>query len=150
MSNDDVIDVLNDLIETCKDGEFGFQECAKHAKAAELKSVFATRGDECRRAAEELQAQVAACGGKPENSGTAAGAMHRGWVSARSALTGYDDHAMLEECERGEDVAVARYRKALKQSLPEGIRSLVERQQQGAQRNHDQIKALRDRYPATT
>ena len=24
MSNDDIIDTLNDLIETCKDGEYGF------------------------------------------------------------------------------------------------------------------------------
>jgi uncharacterized protein (TIGR02284 family) len=57
---------------------------------------------------------------------------------------------MLEECERGEDTAVRRFRDALEKPLPEMIRSLVERQLLGAQRNHDQIKALRDRYPATT
>jgi uncharacterized protein (TIGR02284 family) len=150
MSNDDVIDVLNDLIETCKDGEYGFKACAEHAKSPELKNVFMARGEECRRAAEELQAQVVALGGKPDDSGSASGAMHRGWVSVRSVLTGYDDKAMLEECERGEDVAVGSYRDALEKDLPENIRSLVERQAMGAQRNHDQIKALRDRYPATT
>lgn len=150
MANDDVVDVLNDLIETCKDGEYGFRSCAEHAKSAELKSVFEARADECRRGAEELQTQVVACGGKPEDGGTAAGALHRGWVAVRSALTKYDDHSMLEECERGEDVAVKKYRQALGKDLPEAIRSLVERQLQGAQRNHDQIKALRDRYPATT
>jgi hypothetical protein len=47
-------------------------------------------------------------------------------------------------------VAVGSYRDALEKDLPENIRSLVERQAMGAQRNHDQIKALRDRYPATT
>jgi uncharacterized protein (TIGR02284 family) len=150
MSNDDVVDVLNDLIENSKDGEYGFRSCAEHAKAAELKSVFSARADECHRAAEELQAQVVALGGKPSDSGTAAGAMHRGWVAVRSTLTTYDDHAMLEECERGEDTAVRRFRDALEKPLPEMIRSLVERQLLGAQRNHDQIKALRDRYPATT
>ncbi|HET9646478.1 MAG TPA: PA2169 family four-helix-bundle protein [Burkholderiaceae bacterium] len=150
MSNDDVIDVLNDLIETCKDGEYGFKASSEHAKSPELKNVFTARGEECRRAAEELQAQVVALGGKPDNSGSASGAMHRGWISVRSVLTGYDDKAMLDECERGEDVAVASYRKALEKDLPANIRSLVERQAMGAQRNHDQIKALRDRYPATT
>jgi uncharacterized protein (TIGR02284 family) len=150
MSNDDVVDVLNDLIENCKDGEFGFDECAQHAKSAELKSVFAARADECRRAAEELQAQVTACGGKPSERGSAAGAVHRGWVAARSVLTKYDDHAMLEESERGEDVAVKRYQAALQKDLPADVRGLLERQLAGAQRNHDQIKALRDRYPATT
>ena len=53
---------------------------------------------------------------------------------------------MLEECERGEDAAMARYRKALKQdTLPEPLLALVQRQQMGVQQNHDQIKALRDR-----
>jgi uncharacterized protein (TIGR02284 family) len=150
MSNDDVVDVLNDLIENCKDGEYGFNSCAEHAKSAELKSVFGARADECRRAAEELQAQVSALGGKPADSGTASGAMHRGWVAVRGTLTTYDDHAMLAECERGEDVAVRRYRAALEKPLPEDIRALIERHLQGVQRNHDQIKALRDRYPATT
>ena len=57
---------------------------------------------------------------------------------------------MLEECERGEDVAVAKYRKALKQPLPEDIRSLLERHLMGAQRNHDQVKALRNQARAQT
>jgi uncharacterized protein (TIGR02284 family) len=51
---------------------------------------------------------------------------------------------MLEECERGEDVAVSRYRKALKQNLPADVRAVIQRQADGAQRNHDQVKALRD------
>jgi len=150
MSNDDVIDVLNDLIETCNDGAKGFAACAEQAKAPELKSVFSARAAECARAAEELQAQVLACGGKPDKGGSASGAIHRGWVKVRSAITPSDDHAVLEECERGEDVAVASYRKALEKELPPQIHSLVARQAEGVQRNHDQVRALRDRYPTTT
>lgn len=52
---------------------------------------------------------------------------------------------MLNECERGEDAAVARYREALQQNLPHDIHAMVQRQFEGAQRNHDMIKALRDR-----
>lgn len=44
---------------------------------------------------------------------------------------------------------MARYRKALKQDLPLAIKSVVERQAQGAQRNHDQVKALRDALKAS-
>ncbi|MGZ8198608.1 MAG: DUF2383 domain-containing protein, partial [Burkholderiales bacterium] len=33
----DVIDTLNDLIETCKDGEEGFRTCAEDIKRADLK-----------------------------------------------------------------------------------------------------------------
>ena len=144
----DVIKTLNDLIETSKDGEYGFRQCAEHAKAAELRTTFTQRADECRRGAEELQTLVVQAGGKPDEGGSAGGALHRGWVSMRTALTSKDDLALLEECERGEDAALKRYRVAMTQPLPPETKSVVERQLQGVQRNHDQIKALRDRYRA--
>jgi uncharacterized protein (TIGR02284 family) len=106
--------------------------------------MFLQRADDCRRGAEELNQQIRALGGAPEQGGSAAGALHRGWVAVRSALTTYDDKAVLQECERGEDNALARYRKALKQPLPANIKQLVERQMQGVQRNHDEVKRLRD------
>ena len=146
MSNDDIVDTLNDLIETCKDGEFGFTACAKHTQSTELRSVFLQRASECQTAAAELQPYVVQYGGKPDTGGSASGALHRGWVAVRGSLTGYNDQAMLEECERGEDHALARYRKALRDdTLPEPLRALIQRQEMGVQRNHDQIKALRDR-----
>ncbi|MFZ2386242.1 MAG: PA2169 family four-helix-bundle protein, partial [Polaromonas sp.] len=64
-------------------------------------------------------------------------------------LSGHSDKSMLDECERGEDAAVARYRKALKQNLPSSIRTVLERQAQGARRNHDQVRALRDAMKTT-
>lgn len=149
--NDDVVDILNELLESSRDGEYGFTECAEHVKAQDIKTLLLRHADECRGAVAELVSQIRQLGGEPDEGGTTSGAMHRGWVSVRGALSGYTDLAMLEECERGEDAALARYRKALKQDgLPSGIRALIERQAQGAQRNHDQIKAMRDALRATT
>jgi uncharacterized protein (TIGR02284 family) len=146
---DDVIDALNDLVETCKDGEYGFRACAEHADRADLKSLFMQRADDCRGAAQELMEHIRGLGGKPEEGGSVMGAVERGWVAVKAKLTTYDDKAMLEECERGEDNALARYRKALKKPLPAGIKLIVERQLQGVQRNHDQIKMLRDQFRAS-
>jgi uncharacterized protein (TIGR02284 family) len=148
MTNDDLTDVLNDLIETCKDGEFGFDACAKNAQSTELRSLFVARAQECQQAAQELQALVVQYGGKPESGGSAAGALHRGWVAVRGTLTKHSDRSMLDECERGEDAAVERYRDALKQDLPPSVRTVVERQSEGAKRNHDLVKGLRDRFDA--
>ena len=67
-----------------------------------------------------------------------------GWVSVRGTVGTVNDLDMLEECERGEDAALTRYRKALENPLPADLRALVQQQMAGAQRNHDQIKALRD------
>ena len=101
-------------------------------------------------AALELEAEIRKLGREPASGGTVAGALHRGWVSVKTALTSQDDKAVLEECERGEDSAVAQYRKALKQPLPPAIRVMVERQAQGAQRNHDEVRDLRDRMRAAS
>ena len=141
-------DTLNDLIENCKDGEYGFRSTAEHARTESLKQVFLTRADDCQRAAAELQTLVAQLGGKQADGGTVLGAAHRGWVAVKGALAGYSDLRMLEEAERGEDAAVARYRDALDQELPADVRAVVQRQYEGAQRNHAQIRELRDQARA--
>lgn len=146
MHNDDVISTLNHLVETCYDGEYGFKACIDRTKAQNLKSVFEERKRDCASSAAELSSEVVRLGGKPEDSGTVGGAVHRGWVAVRDLLTSDSDNdlAVLEECERGEDIALGRYRKALKEALPSDIRAIVERQLQGVQKNHDMVKALRD------
>jgi uncharacterized protein (TIGR02284 family) len=150
MDNSDVVDCLNDLIETSKDGEYGFRTCAERATSGELKQMFAKRAAGCAKAATELQALVRQHGGKAEDSGSAAGAIHRGWVSVRDAVSGTSDQAVLDECERGEDVALSRYRKALKQDLPPAVRQVVEKQMAGVQANHDEVKRLRDGFASRT
>jgi len=150
LSTDKTISVLNDLIETCKDGEYGFQSSAEHVKNPELQQVFTARAAECRKGAEVLQAQVRQLGGEDDEGGSASGAIHRGWVAVKGTLSGYGEKAMLEECERGEDAALARYRDALKEDLPPNVRAVVERQYEGVKRNHEQIRTLRDRARAAT
>ena len=149
MDPDEVVDVLNDLLETCRDGEYGFREVSEHTKTSSLKTVFLQRSQECLTAGSELQSLIVQYGGEIAEGGTTSGALHRGWVSVRGALGGLSDLAMLNECERGEDAALARYRKAAKEEgLPADVRAVIERQLQGVQRNHDQIKALRDQEKA--
>jgi uncharacterized protein (TIGR02284 family) len=142
-----VTSVLNELIETSRDGEKGFRTAAEDTKNAELKDIFLKRAEDCAKGASQLQQLVAKRGEKPEEGGSVAGAMHRGWVNLKATLTGRDDVAILEECERGEDVAKAKYRKALEDDdLPADARQIVQRQYEGVLRNHDQVRALRDRY----
>lgn len=144
----DVIEVLNDLIETSKDGEAGFKVCAEDAERLELKNLFTKRAEECGKAAAELQSIVVRLGGKPEDSTSVSADLHRRWVDIKSAITGKDDQAVLNECERGEDVAKKSYKKALEKDLPPEVREVVQRQYDGVLRNHDQVKALRDQAKA--
>lgn len=144
---DDTIKTLNNLIETSEDGLKGFKEAAEKATEAKLKLLFNERAAACQQSANELQSLVTSLGGKPEKSGSVAGAAHRGWVKVKAAVSD-SNVAVLEEVERGEDYAKAAYGKALKADLPPQIRSVVERQYQGVLSNHDRIRDLRNQYRA--
>lgn len=141
-----VVAVLNELIETSKDGEKGFALAAKDSKEPSLTTLFSEGEQSCRAAVAELQEQVRTLGGSPEDDGSMKAAVHRGWISLKSAVSSRDSKAILEECERGEDYAKAKYADALKQELPEAVRTLLERQYHGVIANHDRVRDLRNQY----
>ena len=140
----DLVRTLNKLIETCKDGEAGFKVCAEDVKRPDMKQLFSQHSRQCAGAAEELQRTVLELGGEPEDSTSVGADLHRRWVDLKSLVTGKDEEAILNEAERGEDVAKERYSEALTKNLPPEIRSMVERQYQGVLRNHDEVRAMRD------
>jgi uncharacterized protein (TIGR02284 family) len=141
--NDNVISVLNNLIETCKDGQNGFQTAAEGISKSDLKSLFYQYSQQRAGFAGELQAEVRRLGGDPEKAGSVAATLHRGWINIKSAVTGEDEGAVLAECERGEDSAVSNYKDALaSQNLPADVRSILERQYAQVQEAHDRIRNL--------
>jgi uncharacterized protein (TIGR02284 family) len=148
MTNHELISTLNNLIQTCKDGEEGFKACAEAQTDPGIRTSLLERSTNCAYAARELQNLVAQHGGEPEKGGTWSGAMHRQWIDIKSSLLGKDEKAILDECERGEDAAKHNYREALSQDLPPLERAVVERQYQGVVRNHDAVKLMRDRMHA--
>jgi uncharacterized protein (TIGR02284 family) len=147
---DKLISILNDLVETSKNGEKGFVAAAEDTKNPQLRSVFQQRAQDCASGARELQAAVTQMGGKPETGGTVAGAVHRGWVNLKSVVAGRTDLAILEEVEKGEDVAKKAYSDALKETLPENVRVIIQKQYDGVIHNHDQIRDLRNQYREKT
>jgi len=144
MDRDDVIAVLNDLIETCKDGEAGFQACADGVSNPQLTSFFEHAARRCAEGATQLQAKIGELGGDPGRSGSMLGALHRGWMEVRSAISGMDDRAILSECERGEDYAEKAYASALKENLPADVRSLIAKQFRVVKQNHDHVREMRN------
>ena len=141
----ETVSVIDDLIETLKDGEQGFKDAADRVKDPQLKSIFNEYSRQRSRFASELQRHARNLGeAEPETSSSAAGALHRGWINLKSAMTGGDDHAILAECERGEDSAVEEYQKAMNDGLTAPVSEIVSRQYNEIKKAHDHIKALRD------
>ena len=141
----EIVSTINSLIETLKDGQEGFKQAAEAVKDSELKSLFQEYSQQRARFATELQSQARQFGEpKPEDSSSAAGAMHRAWINLKSVVTSGDDHAILAECERGEDSAVKEYKEAMQEGLSSPVSDIVSRQYTEVKDAHDRIKQLRD------
>jgi uncharacterized protein (TIGR02284 family) len=144
MDQNDAISVVEDLIETCKDGQKGYQDAAAHVKRSDLKAFFNEQSLERSRFAGELEAELIRLG-KPDKrvSDSVSGKLHRAWIDAKVSL-GAGDKAVLDSVEAGEDNAKESYEKALSGSLPENLIDIIRRQASSVQRAHDQVRMLRD------
>ena len=141
----ETVSTIDDLIQTLKDGQEGFKQAAEGVKAPQLQSLFNEYSSQRLHFATEIESQAHSLGrSHPEESGSAAGALHRAWINLKSAITSGDDHAILAECERGEDSAIEQYEKAMNDNLPAPLRDIVSRQYSEIKNAHDRIKNLRD------
>jgi len=143
--NNSTVSTLNGLIETLMDGKNGFESAAGNVKDPTVKSVFNEFSRQRAALATELQAHVKQLGGDAEKSGSASAAVHRGWIDLKKALGG-GEKSILNEAERGEDVAVKAYQKALEEPLSPDVEGVVRRQYSQVKEAHDRVKALRDSW----
>ena len=144
------VDVLNQLLETARDGEKGFNEAAESTDNPDLRATL--QGFAAQRAAfvTELTQLIQSVGGDPHDTGHIAGAVHRGWMNVKEAFSKREDKAILEECERGEDYAKKSFTEALGEPLPENIRTVVQRMASEVKMAHDRVRGLRDRARAAS
>ena len=140
------ISALNELIETLKDGEFGYQQAAEEARDSDLKTLCQRYSQQRHEFAKVLQKHAFELGDdKPETSSSVSGSLHRGWIGLKAALSTQDRHAILAECERGEDVAKKAFSDALAGgALDPAARSMVQEQQTAILAAHDIVKKMRD------
>ena len=137
--------LLNELVETLKDGQKGYADAMTDVEDSSLKDTFRKYAAQRAEFITEIEDQMFQLNLKPDETSSVTGTVHRAWIDLKSALTSKDNKAVLNECERGEDYAVKAYQTALKaQDLPNNLKSVIEKQYQGVQEAHNTIKALRD------
>lgn len=141
-ATDKLAKVLNELVAICEDGAQGFTKAAEDAQAQTLKTLFSTYASQRSAYATELRREVAAMGEKPEESGHAMAALHRGWMSVKEAV-GNKDQVIVDECEAGEDKALKAYKEALEQPLPPAPLQIVRTQLVGVTEAHNKLRNLK-------
>ncbi|MEP7087269.1 MAG: PA2169 family four-helix-bundle protein [Gemmatimonadota bacterium] len=142
LKNPEVVSILNELIETCENGMQGFKTASEAVENPSAKALFASRLPNIVRGESELKAEVRRLGGDPDQRGTIVGAIHRGWIELKAAVTGKNEEAIVMECERGEEHAAHVYEEALQKDLPLDTRAIVERQYRGVVENLERVRAL--------
>lgn len=135
-------DTLYGLIDICRDGARGFRLAADRVADPELKRLFTETARERELFAAELLPYAQRLGCDHDVRGTARGALHRGWIVMKDAITEHDEAAILAEALRGEAVAARTYADAVTSLLPPNSRPVIERQYasiRGVQRELDEI-----------
>ena len=143
LSNEKLVDLLNDLLETCYDGLEGFRTAASTVTSPEAIVLFQSRAQRLDEAAAELYTEIRRNGGMPVEHGHSQARIHRGWIHVRAAVAQHTDEAVLAEVERGEEEAARRYRKALKQDLSESIHDLLTDHLAAIDQSLANVKAMR-------
>lgn len=142
--------VLNELVETLKDGERGYSEALTDVKDADLKDVFKKYALQRDGYITELENAMHNLNLHPEEAkesvtDSVVGTAHRAWINIKAVVTGNDRHAILAECERGEDYAKKAFEKASQsQIVPSDIKAIIDKQFSGIKEAHDNIRNLRD------
>jgi len=156
MTKEDAVSSLNELIEICRNGEYGFRTASEHVRNSQLSTIFEEYASQRRAFARALQAEVERLDGTPVESGTLTGVLHRGWIDLKSAFSGGDAGAIVAACETGEQSAVAAYERVAEHTdLTGEAGAIVGKQFRSVQEAHRRMVRLRDEikngaeYPET-
>lgn len=138
------VTVLNTLIATLLDSVEGYTKAAGDIENARLGTIFADRARERRDVAAQLQAVVTQQGGEAEDDTSTMGAIHRTFFDLKTAITGRDNEAIVNEVERGEDYLKAKFETAMKNAdLSPAARAAVDTAWTSVRAGHDQMSQLK-------
>lgn len=144
MSNETQIAVLNNLIKTTLDSVKGFQDAAKEANAGRFAPLFTQMAAEREQVAHDLQEAVRRLGGTAEDSSSMLGAAHRTVLNLKQMLYSFEEKAIIEEVERGEDYIKSKFELALADgNVPVETRGIIERSFASVRKGHDSVSALK-------
>ena len=146
--NEKTLSILEKLIAICKDGEEGFQLASVEVKSSELQSLFVGYSLQRSRLWRDLETAASALGKSvPAEDASDSGKACRAWMMPGDAVTARDEQAVLSECERGEDAAIAAYAMALEEAeLPPAIRAMVAAQSVEVKAAHNEVHTRRTRF----
>lgn len=138
------ISSLNGLIETTIDSLDGYSEAAKTSENGCFVALFNERAVERQAVVGALRSEVTRLGGTPEEDGTILAGAHRMFLNLKSAVTGQDDKAIVDEVEQGEDHIKAKFEKAMADNdLSPEVKRTISECYVSIKQGHDQMRDIK-------
>ena len=137
--------VTKDVVQTLEDGKEGFASAAEKladSDTPEVAATFRSLSQQRSEFASELRQLASAYGDDANESSSVAGAVHRGWMSIKDALTGSDPKGVIKAAEQGEHHAVQEYEKALGEDISAGLKVVLERQLVDVRSAYETVRSL--------
>jgi len=139
---------VNKIIQTNLDRRAGYEKARKEVRDPQLQNLFDECASQSNRYVSELEPVVTQFGGTPVTDTSTTSDMYRAWMDVKSALASNNAKAVLQSCEKGEDIALSAYREITNQqqetAFDPGIHQMLRQQHAGIESMHEKIKSLRD------
>lgn len=144
MTNNKIINDLNDLLTRSFDAAEGYDLAAENAENEIMVDFFKKHATDRRRFIAELTTQIALMDGEPVDSGSFKASLHRTWMNIKEAITTNETEKMIEEAVRGEEAAIAEYTEILDRNdvLPPTINTLLRNQRDEIKNALDILKGM--------
>ena len=143
--HEDLVNNLQGLLEKNYDAENGFKKAMEDAQSQDLKRFLKNQAQQRNKFATELDNEIRSLNETPKESGSATGTLHRAWIDLKSAVSGNDDEAVLEECIRGEKASLKESEEKLSENrFPQQLESVLKSQLAEIKGTVAKVKTLED------
>ena len=138
--------ILNDVMQICDASRRGYENAAEHVRDVALREFFLEQMQLREGFERVLSRQIIALNVVPTHGIGVLSALHRVWLDMRSEFQVGGDGAIVEECLRGEEVALKHYVDAMAMNLHSGYHNLLIGQYKHIKQAHDKLRAYRTQF----
>lgn len=127
---------LNNLLTKTYDAEKGYKTAAEKVETPSVKKFLNDKFRQRATFAQEIKKEIMEYGQLPDEGGSIAGDVHRGWIQLKAALSSNEAEKILEEVERGEKRSLDAYDEILNDTditLPPSTEQMLTQQRNAIQ-----------------
>ncbi len=143
MTNTELQNNIDTIIETCVDGMKGYRHAADSAENPEFKTIFNRLAQQRKGFVEDIKTECRTLGMDYNEEGTIKGYFHRNWLSTKAFFASSTDESVIESAVKGEEEAIEHYEKSINPSTPKVLKDKLDSQLHMIKGTINQLQGLK-------